>query len=155
MSKPKRRGLTHDELNHKDEDEMKHKWKHEKYKLIDNKELQTDYTPTREKVSIKHHQSNPNSKALRTGSHAYLWERWDRVITLVAINPGWNLASQLTMQILGPLALTCGCRFIVQGQPLQVVPFGHFPHEVSLSFPYSTKHNLLFLVLPMIGSSST
>jgi hypothetical protein len=58
-----KRGLAHDELNHRDEDEIKHKWK---AKLIDNIELITNYNQTRNKVSLKQRLSNPNSKSLRT-----------------------------------------------------------------------------------------
>jgi len=49
--------LAHDELNHKDEDEMKHKWKYEKAKLIYNKELRKNSNPTRKEFSTKHLQS--------------------------------------------------------------------------------------------------
>jgi len=41
------------------------------------------------------------------------------------------LASPTPYQIFEPLAPTCGCTFIVQGQPLQVVPFDLFPYELS------------------------
>jgi len=55
-------------------------------------------------------------------------------------NLGWNLDSQFTMQSFGPLALTCGYPFIIQGQPLQLVPFGYFPYELSLSYPTYSMH---------------
>ena len=69
-----RRGLAHDELNHRKEAGRIHKWKHEKTKLIDKEELWTYYTPTRKWVNLKHHQSNPNSNSLRTNIHAHLWK---------------------------------------------------------------------------------
>jgi len=55
-------------------------------------------------------------------------------------NPSWNLVFKFTMQIFGPLALTCGYPFIVQSQPLQVVLFGHFPYELSLSYLTYFRH---------------
>jgi len=61
-----------------------------------------------------------------------------------AANPSWNLASLIHYQIFEPLAPTCGCPFIVQGQPLQVVPFGHFPYELSLSYPTYSRHIPLY-----------
>jgi len=70
-----------------------------------------------------------------------------------AANPNWNLATQLTIYNFGPLILPCGCPFIVQVQQLQVVPFSHFPYELSLSFLISVKHILLLLVLSNVGAS--
>jgi hypothetical protein len=55
-------------------------------------------------------------------------------------NPRWNLESPIHYQIFGPLTSTCGCPFLVQGQPLQVVLFGHFTHELALSYPTYSMH---------------
>jgi len=46
------------------------------------------------------------------------------------VNPRWNLASPILLQIFELLVPTHGCPFIVQGQPIQFVPFGHFTHEL-------------------------
>lgn len=120
----------------------KMKWKHKIEKLIYNKELRTHYTQTSIEVSLKHHQSNSNYKSLRTSTDAHTWRSWDGVKTLVDANPRRDLGTNFTMQNFGPLALTCGYRFIVQCQPLQVVPIDHFPHEVSLTYPCSNNHIL-------------
>jgi len=50
-------------------------------------------------------------------------------------NPSRNLGSPILLQIFKPLAPTHGYPFIVQSQPLQVVPFGHFTHGLSLPNP--------------------
>jgi len=63
--------------------------------------------------------------------------------SLVA-NSGWNMVSPFHYQIFGPLTPTCGCPFIVQGQPLQIVSFGHFTFELSLSYPTYSKHIPLY-----------
>jgi len=78
----------------------------------------------KESGELKASPSNPIFNSLKSNTHA---------------NPSWNLASQFTMQIFGPMSLTCGCPFIVQGQSLEAVPFGHFP----MSLPY--------LILPTPG----
>jgi len=64
--------------------------------------------------------------------------KWSEISSVV--NLSWNLAAQFTMQIFGPLAKTFGCLFIVQGQPLQVVPFADFSYEISLSYPIYSRH---------------
>jgi len=56
-----------------------------------------------------------------------------------AANHSWNLTSPIHHQIFEPLALTCGYLFIVQGQPLQRVPFGHLPMS------------RFYLILPTLG----
>jgi len=58
------------------------------------------------------------------------------------------------MQIFGPLTLTCGCPFIVQGQPLQVVPFDHFSYELSLSYPTYSMHIPFIPRTPIISAYS-
>jgi len=63
---------------------------------------------------------NPISNSLRTNTHVPIWRSWDGVETLVVVNPSWNLTTQFDYANFGPLALTCGCPFILQGQPLQV-----------------------------------
>ena len=52
-----------------------------------------------------------------------------------AANPSRNLASQFTLQIFGPLALTCGFSFIVQAQPLQICTLRSFSLLVVHIYP--------------------
>jgi len=58
-----------------------------------------------------------------------------------AANPSWKI-SQIHQQILGPLTSTHGCPFIVQVQPRQVVPFGHF--NISCPYLILPTHSIFF-----------